>query len=190
MLLCSWKPRGSTPPPGVILSAFFTLEDSGTKGTSMKKTIVLLAVVGGVALAGCSAAADKPSSAQSSEAGRTAGKGTAAKSAPIKLVAKKAKATKSMLSTGHPLSCVKVMVVNQTKKKLEVNPMYFSLTDTAGAKHDASDALGQYEHEIDTTTLAPQEKVTGMVCGEGRFTPEIVAMTNPLFSEAARAKVA
>ncbi|WP_329254595.1 DUF4352 domain-containing protein [Actinoallomurus sp. NBC_01490] len=105
-------------------------------------------------------------------------------------MAKRAKASKSVLSSGHPLSCVKVMVVNQTKKKLEVNPLYFSLTDTGGTKHDVSDALGQYEHEIGTTTLAPREKATGLVCGEGRFTPKVVAMTNPLFSEAARAEVA
>jgi hypothetical protein len=29
-----------------------------------------------------------------------------------------------------------------------------------------------------------------VVCGKGRFAPKVIAMTNPLFSEAARAQVA
>jgi hypothetical protein len=95
-----------------------------------------------------------------------------------------------VLASGHALSCAKVSVTNQTKKKLEVNPLYFALTDTHGTKHDVSDALGEYEHQIGTMTLDPRERATGMVCAEGRFTPKIVAMTNPLFSEAARAQVA
>jgi hypothetical protein len=153
----------------------------------VKITVALLAAVGVVALAGCKAPADKPTAIQSTESGK---KHTASKPVPIKLVARRAKATKSVLSSGHPLSCVKVTVTNQTKKKLEVNPLYFSLTDTHGVKHDLSDALGEYEHQIGTVTLDPREKATGMVCGEGRFTPKVVAMTNPLFSEAARATVA
>jgi hypothetical protein len=72
---------------------------------------------------------------------------------------------------------------------LEVNPLYFSITDTRGFKHDGSSALADYEGQIATTELAPKEKAAGMVCAKGRFTPKVVAMTNPLFSETARAAV-
>jgi hypothetical protein len=78
---------------------------------------------------------------------------------------------------------------NQTRKNLEVNPLYFSLTDTGGTKHESSTALGDYEWQIDTTTLAPREKGTGMVCAKRKFTPKVVAMTNTLFTEAARAEI-
>lgn len=149
------------------------------------------ATVTGLAATACDPAAEKPTAVQSSEPAKgTAAKKKAAKPVPIKLVAKRAHAAKSVLSSGGSLSCVKVTVTNQTKKNVEVNPLYFSLTDTGGTKHDTSQALGEYEGQIDTTTLAPHEKATGLVCGKGRFTPRVVAMTNPLFSEAARAQVA
>lgn len=111
------------------------------------------------------------------------------KTPPIKLVAKRAKAAKSILSDGSALSCVRVTVTNHSKKNLEVNPLYFSITDTTGTKHEVSDALADYEGQIDTTTLAPGENAKGMVCGKGKFTPKILAMTNELLSEATRAEV-
>ncbi len=49
---------------------------------------------------------------------------------------------------GGALSCVKVTVTNQTKKQLEVNPLYFSITDSDSTKHDTSTALGDYEGQI------------------------------------------
>lgn len=141
-----------------------------------------------LALTACTAPAEEPVAVQSSGGAKS---GNASKKAtPIKLVAKRATAKASVLSEGGALSCVKVTVTNQTKKQLEVNPLYFSITDTGGTKHGAEGALGEYEGQIDTTTLAPGEKATGMVCGKGRFTPKVVAMTNPLFSESARAQVA
>ena len=118
------------------------------------------------------------------------GKATSAKKAvPIKLTAKRAKAARSILSDGSAMSCVRVTVTNRSKKSLEVNPLYFSITDTKGTKHDSSSALGDYEGQVDTTTLAPGENAKGMVCAKGKFTPKVLAMTNELFSEAARAEV-
>ncbi|TYB46407.1 DUF4352 domain-containing protein [Actinomadura chibensis] len=157
----------------------------------MRKIIIAVGVAA-LLTAGCEAAED-PVPVQSS-GGAKAGaeetkKGGGAK-VPIKLVAKRARAKKSVLSDGGAISCVKVQVTNQTKKQLEVNPLYFSITDTSDTKHDATSALGEYEGEIATTSLAPGEKATGMVCAKGRFQPKVIAMTNPLFSEAARATVA
>lgn len=157
----------------------------------MRKIIIGLCAVA-VLTAGCDIEQD-PVAVQSSDPGKPAGKSGGAakgKTFPIKLTAKRAHASKSVLSDGDALSCVKVTVTNQTKKQLEVNPLYFSITDTGGTKHDSSTALGEYEGQIDTMQLAPGEKATGLVCAKGDFRPKVVSMTNPLFDEAARAQVA
>ncbi|MBO2460617.1 DUF4352 domain-containing protein [Actinomadura violacea] len=155
-------------------------------------TMAAIACAAGLALTACDpAAGTTPETQTSAKAGaKTSGKPKAAKAVPIKLVAKRAVARKSVLSQGGALSCVKVTVTNQAKKPLEVNPLYFSITDTKGVKHTPDDAMGEYDGEIDTTTLAAREKAVGMVCGKGHFVPKVLAMTNPLFSEAARAEVA
>lgn len=148
-----------------------------------------IAGAGVLGLAACDPAAGTTPETQTSTkaAGKTSGK---PKAVPIKLVAKRAHASKSVLSDGGALSCVKVTVTNQTKKSVEVNPLYFSITDSKGVKHAVDEAMGEYNGEIDATTLAPHEKAVGLVCGKGKFVPKILAMTNPLFSEAARAEVA
>lgn len=144
-----------------------------------------------LALSACDPVAEEPTAVQPAEQKGAAGdKSSAAKVVPIKLTAKRATAERSVLSDGGALSCVRVTVANQSRKNVEVNPLYFSLTDSGGTKHDASQALADYEGQIDTTTLAPKEKATGLVCGKGKWAPKVVAMTNPLFSEAARAEVA
>lgn len=156
----------------------------------MRKIIVGLAAVA-VLAAGCDLD-QNPVAVQPADTGKAAGKSSSAakgKAFPIKLAAKRARAKKSVLTDGGALSCVKVTVTNQTKKQLEVNPLYFSITDTGDTKHDSSTALGDYEGQIATTQLAPGEKATGLVCAKGRFRPKVIAMTNPLFDEAARAQV-
>ncbi|WP_131740512.1 DUF4352 domain-containing protein [Actinomadura roseirufa] len=152
----------------------------------MRTLTALLALLAPLALATACDPASQPTAGQS---GGEAVAGQKKGPVPIKLVAKRAAAAKSVLSDGGALSCVRVTVTNQTKKNLEVNPLYFSLTDTSDIKHDASLALGDYEGQIDTTSLAPKEKASGLVCSRGSFTPKTIAMTNPLFSEAARAQV-
>ncbi|MCO5973758.1 DUF4352 domain-containing protein [Actinoallomurus soli] len=157
----------------------------------MRKIIISLGAVA-ILTTGCNLDQD-PVTVQSADPGKPAGKsGSATRKMtfPIKLTARWAHADKSILSDGSALSCVKVTVTNQTKKQLDVNPLYFSITDTRNTKHDSSSALGRYEGQIDTTSLAPGEKATGMVCAKGNFRPKVIAMTNPLFSEAARAQVA
>lgn len=153
----------------------------------MRRSVIIAAPL--LALATACAVPEDPTAVQPAESGKASGKAAASKPVPVKLTAKGATAAKSALSTGGALSCAKVAVANQTKKNLEVNPLYFSITDSTGTKHDLTDALGEYEGQINTTTLAPGEKATGVVCGKGKWTPKVVAMTNPLFSEAARAEV-
>ncbi|MFC9973524.1 DUF4352 domain-containing protein [Spirillospora sp. NPDC127200] len=109
--------------------------------------------------------------------------------AEVKLAAKKTPFNKSVLSDGAAHSCVKVTVTNQRSSNLSVNPLYFSLTDTTNEKHESLDALGNYEDQIETTTLAPNEKVRGTVCAKGDFTPAKVAFTDELLQEIARAQV-
>src|SRR5690606_15739260 len=134
--------------------------------------------------AGC--VPEEPTPVQPAEA---AEKGSKKAKPPIGLKAKRAPAQHSALSDGSPLSCVKVVVTNNTKKVVPVNPMYFALTDTGGIKHDAASALGQYENSIDALDLQPREKATGLVCAPGNFRPKTVSMTNALFSTVARAQV-
>ncbi|GLZ08230.1 hypothetical protein Acsp03_56960 [Actinomadura sp. NBRC 104412] len=157
----------------------------------MRKIIIGLCAVA-VLATGCAIEQD-PVAVQPAESGKPAGKSSGAakgRTFPIKLTAKRARAKKSVLSDGDALSCVKVTVTNRTKKQLEVNPLYFSITDTRNTKHDSSSALGEYEGQIATMELAPGEKTTGLVCAKGDFRPKTVSMTNPLFDEAARAQVA
>jgi hypothetical protein len=56
-----------------------------------------------------------------------------------------------------------ITVTNRTTQQLQVNPLYLSIIDSHGTKHGASSALGDYEGQIDTTTLAPGEKPGGRV---------------------------
>jgi hypothetical protein len=149
---------------------------------------IAAAVLTALTLTACTVPADEPTAVQPAESGQPSEAATP-KTFPIKLTATKATAKKSVLSDGGALSCAKVTVKNQTGKQVDVNPLYFSLVDTDGEKHDAGDALADYEDQIDATEIGPGEKVTGMVCAKGKFTPKVAVMTNPLFDEAARAEV-
>jgi uncharacterized protein DUF4352 len=152
---------------------------------AMRIIAITTAALVALTLTGCKASTD-PTPVQAASPNKAA---AAKKATPIKLAAKRASTGKSILSDGGALSCVRVTVTNHSKKNLEVNPLYFSITDTKGTKHDVSDALGDYEGQIGTSTLAPGENAKGMVCGKGKFTPKVLAMTNELLSEAARAEV-
>ena len=153
------------------------------------RAIVALVSAALLTLTACTVPAADPTAVQPAESSAADEKSAAPKTFPIKLAATKATAKKSVLSDGGALSCAKVTVKNQTDKQADVNPLYFSLVDTSGEKHDAGDALADYEDQIDATEIGPGEKVTGMVCAKGKFTPKQVVMTNPLFDEAARAEV-
>lgn len=157
----------------------------------MKRIAVIVAAFLALALTGCEVPEEDPTPVQPAEK-HAAAKGAESKKAkpPIGLSAKRTTAKRSILSDGGALSCVKVTVRNQSKKVVNVNPLYFAITDTGGTKHDASSALGEYENQIETMEIAPGEKATGTVCAAGKFQPKTVSMTNELLSTAARAAVA
>ena len=122
----------------------------------MKKflaTMLVLVVWIFILAAGC-ATEEGPTTVQPAD---PTGNGTS-EQVPIRLVAERADAQRSVLSTGEPLSCAKVTVTNQTEENIDVNPLYFSMTDKGGTKHEGSSVLGVYENQIDTTVLAPGEK--------------------------------
>lgn len=149
----------------------------------MRKIITIVAALLAIGLATACDIETEPAPVQ------TAGKG-GGESFPVKLTAKRAEGKRTMLAS-EPLSCVKVKITNQQKDaSVEINPLYFSITDTDGTKHDTSMALGEYEGQVPTTTLAPGENAKGVVCARGKFTPKQVTMTNEIFDEAARAEVA
>lgn len=156
----------------------------------MKKTAVLLAVLAGFAAA-CSVPADDAAPVQPAEgtAGTSASVPAKKTQPPIGLAATRATAKKSVLSDGGALTCVRVTVTNRTKKQLEINPLYFAITAADGTKHDASEALGDYEGQIDTMDLAPGERARGVVCVKGKFTAKTVSMTDTLLDTVARAEV-
>ncbi|MGK5558221.1 DUF4352 domain-containing protein, partial [Actinomadura kijaniata] len=119
----------------------------------------------------------------------TPGGATRPGKAVVRLAAEKTKPRETVLNAGAPLSCVKVTVTNRGDRPLTVSPLYFSITDATGKKHQGGDALGAYENRVPTTTLAPGKKATGTVCGKGAFEPRTVAMTDEAVQEIARAEV-
>jgi len=159
----------------------------------MKKFTSTLALALGVTLLGaaCEVPAEEAPPVQGGESSSKAEGGETKKAKPpIGLKARATTAQPSVLSSGGPLTCVKVTVTNNSKKRIAVNPLYFAITGTDGTKRDAATALGEYEGQIDTMDLAPGENATGKVCVKGKFKPAQVSMTNELLSTAARAEVA
>ncbi|MEV4683600.1 DUF4352 domain-containing protein [Streptomyces kurssanovii] len=80
-----------------------------------------------------------------------------------------------------------VTITNNSDEKIDVNPLYFSITATDGSKHNAE--LGEDENQMDTMDLAPGEKATGVITGKGAFTPMYVTYTDGLFGDDVRGDV-
>ncbi|MFI0350445.1 DUF4352 domain-containing protein [Actinomadura sp. 9N407] len=156
----------------------------------MRLITATVALLAAFTLTACEVPAEEPVAVQPADKkGGDKKSATPAKKVPVKIAAKRTTAKTTILSSGGSLSCVKVTILNQRKGNLAVNPLYFSLVDTKGEKHDASEALAEYEGQVPTTNLAPGEKVRGTVCAKGKFVPKIVAMTDELLQEQARAEV-
>ncbi|MFE3329481.1 DUF4352 domain-containing protein [Streptomyces sp. NPDC059176] len=107
--------------------------------------------------------------------------------APVDLVARKTDFTPGVLHDGGDYTSVLVTVSNNGDKEISVNPLYFSLTDTAGTKHTASLAVDK--NQIDTVRLAPGEKASGTVTGKGDFTARYVTYTDGILGDPVRATV-
>lgn len=109
------------------------------------------------------------------------------KKAAVEVVAKPTEFTKTILAQGDGYTSVSVTVTNNSSKAIDVNPLYFAITDTNGTKHTAE--LGVDKNQIDTVELAPGENVTGVITGKGAFTAKTVTYTDGLIGKAIRADV-
>ncbi|MFE5895846.1 DUF4352 domain-containing protein [Streptomyces sp. NPDC056488] len=93
----------------------------------------------------------------------------------------------SILHDGGQYTSVKVTVTNRGDEEIDINPLYFTITDTGGSKHTAE--LGVDTGQIDTVKLAPGENVSGTITGEGKFTPKYVTYTDGMFGDGIRGDV-
>ncbi|MGW1039880.1 DUF4352 domain-containing protein [Streptomyces sp. NPDC002547] len=106
--------------------------------------------------------------------------------APVKVTAKKTNFQKTLFADGSYTS-VLVTVVNNSDDTINVNPLYFQITDTKGTKHTAELAVD--DRQIDSVDLAPGENVTGTITGKGSFTANYVTYTDGWFGDSVRVKV-
>ena len=110
-----------------------------------------------------------------------------AEKAPVKITAKKVAFAPSVLHQGGAYTSVTVTIANTGKKDIDVNPLYFTITDTTGSKHTAE--LGMDEDQIATVKLSPGEKVTGTVTGKGKWTAAYVTYVDGMFGDGVRGTV-
>ncbi|MFD3699696.1 DUF4352 domain-containing protein [Streptomyces sp. NPDC058646] len=109
------------------------------------------------------------------------------KKAAVAVTAKKTEFVKSILAQDGEYTSVSVTVTNNSSKTIDVNPLYFTITDTKGGKHTAE--LGADKDQIATVELAPGENVTGTVTGKGAFTAKTVTYTDGLIGDSVRGDV-
>ncbi|MFJ7586501.1 DUF4352 domain-containing protein [Streptomyces sp. NPDC097617] len=159
--------------------------------------LVLLGIIG--ALLGGGDGDDKATATKDPDTSQAAAPSVPAKSADTKtsaapekksavaVVAKKAAFKASILAKGDGYTSVSVTVTNNSSKEISVNPLYFTITDTAGTKHTIE--LAADENQIATVDLAPGENVTGSITGKGSFTAKTVTYTDGLIGDAVRADV-
>ncbi|AJP05701.1 hypothetical protein TU94_14230 [Streptomyces cyaneogriseus subsp. noncyanogenus] len=106
---------------------------------------------------------------------------------PVEVTAKKTAFAGTILADGDDYTSVLVTITNNGDEQVDVNPLYFSITDTKGTKHTIE--LAADEKQIDTVNLAPGENISGTVTGKGTFTPRYVTFTDGLFGDPVRADV-
>lgn len=153
----------------------------------MRKIAALVALTAGLALTACQAPDEKPAAVQSS--GKAAATGKAKpKTVPVKIVAARTTLHRDALAEDKAYTVVKVTVTNNTATVLEMNPLYFAITDTGGGHHEA-DSLGVDTRQLDTAKVQPHEKITGTIVAEGKFTPKTVTFTKDGFGTSYSATV-
>ncbi|MGW7287801.1 DUF4352 domain-containing protein [Streptomyces sp. NPDC054847] len=110
-----------------------------------------------------------------------------AEPAPVQLTVTKTTFRPSILHDGGDYTSVQVTIANNSDEQIDINPLYFAITDTTGLKHNHE--LGEDENQMDMMDLAPGEKATGVITGKGKFTPKYVTYTDGLFGEGVRGNV-
>ncbi|MGA5198152.1 DUF4352 domain-containing protein [Streptomyces exfoliatus] len=189
-------PYGPPPPKkglgaGAVIAIIFGVIIAG---------LILLFVLVALLTTGDSTSTDKPKAGQQTSAPAKSAPAPApstkapakqeepAADAPVKVTATTVAFKPSVLHDGTTAyTSVKVTVRNDSDEKISINPLYFSITDTAGSKHTAE--LGVDKDQIDTVDLAPGENITGVITGEGKFTAAYVTYVNGLFGDGVRGNV-
>lgn len=105
----------------------------------------------------------------------------------MEVTAKKTAFKGGILADGSAYTSVLVTVTNNGDKDIDINPLYFTITDTGGTKHAAE--LAADENQIDTVDLAPGENISGAITGKGKFTPKYVTYTDGFLADPIRANV-
>jgi cytoskeletal protein RodZ len=105
--------------------------------------------------------------------------------APVAVTAKKTAFAKSILADSSKYTSVLVTITNNSDKPISVNPLWFTITDTAGTKHTAE--IGVDEKQIDTVELAPGENISGTITGKGAFTAKYVTYVDGFIGDPVRA---
>lgn len=160
-----------TPPPKKRMSAW------AVAGIAFGGVFAFLVLLGAIAGGGDTTRADdKPASKSSAaaepareEKGDASAESEPAPQSPVKIAAKKTAFAPSILHDGGAYTSVQVTITNNGDKKISVNPLYFSVTDTSGSKHTAE--LGVDENQMDTTDLAPGENMTGVITARAASRP-------------------
>jgi hypothetical protein len=111
----------------------------------------------------------------------------AASDIPVEVTAKKTAFAKSILAEGSDYTSVLVTISNNGDEPIDVNPLYFSITDSNGSKHTAELAVD--ENQMDTVDLAPGENISGTITGKGTFTPKYVTYTDGILGDPIRGNV-
>lgn len=180
-------PYGPPPPKkGMSTAGIVGLSVAGVFGF----LIVLGVLVGGDEATDDKAAATKSSAPAAPAPAKKSAAPAAeepAEKAPVTVAAKATKFAPGVLHDGGAYTSVKVTITNNGEKKISINPLYFTVTDTGGTKHTAE--LGVDENQIDTVELAPGENISGVITGKGKFTAKYVTYTNGLFGEGIRGNV-
>ncbi|MCM2415444.1 DUF4352 domain-containing protein [Streptomyces sp. RKAG290] len=107
--------------------------------------------------------------------------------APVTIAARKAAFKKSVIADGSDYTSVEVTVTNNSGDDIDVNPLYFSVTDANGSKHTAE--LGVDENQMGTVHLGPGENITGTITGKGQFDSKYVTYTDGLLGDSVRGDV-
>ncbi|MGP2437955.1 DUF4352 domain-containing protein [Streptomyces sp. JW3] len=135
------------------------------------------------------ASAEQPSEAEDKPASEDSKAGDqeqepAAENPSVKITAKPTAFSPSVIAQGTDYTSVLVEITNNSDDTIDVNPLYFAITDSDGTKHASELAVDT--HQIDTVKIAPGENVSGAITGEGKFTAKTVTYTDGLLGDPVR----
>ncbi|MGW8762356.1 DUF4352 domain-containing protein [Streptomyces sp. NPDC055815] len=195
-----WGPPPGQPGPYGHPGPYGPPPPKKGMGAGAIVAIVLGSIVGVIILLGIIGAAMSDNTTASSDDAPTRTATTApapkqsaapkekpADDAPITLTAAPAKFTPSVLHDGGAYTSVTVTITNRGDETISTNPLYFTVTDSTGAKHAAE--LGMDKHQMDLLKLAKGEKATGIITVKGKITPAYVTFTEGMFGDGVRGDV-